>query len=163
MDDPHADSPPGRLFRVAQRLFLFGARVTRGMTLGVRGMILDDERRIFLVRHSYVRGWHMPGGGVEPGETLADALAKELREEGNIEILAPPRLMGVYLNRRASARDHVAVFVIERFRQTGPRAPDHEIVESGFFPLEALPEGTTQATRRRIAEALDGAALQAEW
>ena len=133
------------------------------MTLGVRGMVIDQERRIFLVRHSYVRGWHMPGGGVEPGETLVDALAKELREEGNIEIEEAPELLGVHLNRTASSRDHVAVFLVRRFRQTAPRPPDREIVESGFFPLDALPQETTAATRRRIAEALDGVSRSPDW
>jgi 8-oxo-dGTP pyrophosphatase MutT (NUDIX family) len=158
-----ADSRPGVAFRLAQRVFLFGARLTRGMTLGVRGMVLDGENRIFLVKHSYVRGWHMPGGGVDPGETLAQALAKELAEEGNIRITGETALLGVYLNRQASRRDHVAVFVVRAFEQAGPRPPDREIVDCGFFPLDALPEETTRATRRRVAEALDGVALAHDW
>jgi 8-oxo-dGTP pyrophosphatase MutT (NUDIX family) len=133
------------------------------MTLGVRGMVLDGGNRIFLVKHSYVRGWHMPGGGVDPGETLAQALAKELAEEGNIRITGETALLGVYLNRKVSRRDHVAVFVVRTFEQTAPRAPDREIIDSGFFPLDALPRETTQATRRRTAEALDGAALAHDW
>ncbi len=163
MQPPAADSRPHPLFRVAQRLFLFSARITRGMTLGVRAMVLDGEGRIFLVRHSYVRGWHMPGGGVDPGETLLEALAKELREEGNIELTDEPELLGMHLNRQASARDHVAVYRVTRFRQTAPRVPDREIVEAGFFPLAALPDETTAGTRRRIAEALEGRPRSAEW
>jgi 8-oxo-dGTP pyrophosphatase MutT (NUDIX family) len=160
---PGGDPPPHRLFRLAQRLFLFSARITRGMTLGVRGMVLDQNGCIFLVRHSYVRGWHMPGGGVEPGETMLDALTKELSEEGNIEIEAAPALLGIYLNRKASQRDHVAVYVVRSFRCTGPRQADREILEARFFPLDALPDGITAATRRRIAEALDGAPLCPHW
>jgi ADP-ribose pyrophosphatase YjhB (NUDIX family) len=164
MDHPSpTDSRSGLAFRLAQRVFLFSARLTRGMTLGVRGMVLDGENRIFLVKHSYVRGWHMPGGGVDPGETLAQALAKELAEEGNIQITGETALLGVYLNRKASRRDHVAVFVVRTFEQAGPRPPDREIVDSGFFPLGALPEETTQATRRRIAEALNGVDVGPEW
>jgi ADP-ribose pyrophosphatase YjhB (NUDIX family) len=126
-------------------------------------MVLDREGRIFLVRHSYVKGWHMPGGGVEPGETLEEALAKELREEGNIRMTGEVSLVGVYLNQKASRRDHVAVFVVRMFEQTGPRLADREIVETGFFPLTELPEGTTQATRRRISEALDGVPVEKVW
>jgi ADP-ribose pyrophosphatase YjhB (NUDIX family) len=159
----YADSRPGLLFRIAQWLFLLISRFTRGMTLGVRGMVIDRENRIFLVRHSYVRGWHMPGGGVDAGETLLEALAKELREEGNIVFTQEPRLIGVYLNRVASKRDHVAVYLLRDFEQTAPREPDREIVETGFFPLDALPPETTQATRRRIAEALSGVPAAQTW
>jgi ADP-ribose pyrophosphatase YjhB (NUDIX family) len=158
-----ADSRPGLVFRITQWLFLLISRFTRGMTLGVRGMVIDADNRIFLVRHSYVRGWHMPGGGVEAGETLLEALAKELREEGNIVFTQEPRLVGIYLNRAASKRDHVAVYLLRDFEQTAPRGPDREIIETGFFPLHSLPPETTQATRRRIAEMLEGMPVPATW
>jgi ADP-ribose pyrophosphatase YjhB (NUDIX family) len=161
--DDQVQSRPSRIFRLAQRLFLFSQRLTRGMTLGVRGMVIDGENRIFLVKHSYVRGWHMPGGGVDAGETLAQALARELREEGNIELSGEPKLLGIYCNRAASARDHVAVYVIRDARQTAPVTPNREIVAAGFFPLDDLPADTTQATRRRIAEALSGLMPAEEW
>ena len=53
-------------------------RFARAMTLGVRTLVIDGEGRIFLVKHSYVSGWHLPGGGVEAGETLTEAAAREL-------------------------------------------------------------------------------------
>jgi 8-oxo-dGTP pyrophosphatase MutT (NUDIX family) len=65
-------------------------RFSRGLTLGVRGLCIDESNRIFLVKHSYVTGWQLPGGGVERGETVLDALIRELAEEGNIEPTAPP-------------------------------------------------------------------------
>ena len=137
--------------------------LTRGLTLGVRGLVLDAGGRVFLIRHTYVRGWHLPGGGVEIGETLLESLRRELMEEGNIEIAGPPRLLGVYFNRHASRRDHVAVFVIRDFRQSAPKAPDHEIAEARFFAPDALPEGATGGTRARIREAMGEAAAAADW
>jgi 8-oxo-dGTP pyrophosphatase MutT (NUDIX family) len=127
-------------------------RFSRSMTLGVRGLVVDGQGRIFLVKHSYVDGWHLPGGGVETGETLLQALGRELVEEGNIVLTAAPQLHGIFFNRRISARDHVAVFVVRAFRQDAPPEPNHEIVACGFFALDDLPKDTTPGTRARIAE-----------
>lgn len=133
------------------------------MTLGVRAVILDGDGGVFLVRHSYVPGWHLPGGAVEAGESAAEALVREVGEECAIEVLDEPTLHGIFFNGRASRRDHVLVYLVRGFRQTGPRAPDWEIVEAGFFPRAALPQGTTAATRARLAEVCDGRAVAPHW
>jgi 8-oxo-dGTP pyrophosphatase MutT (NUDIX family) len=125
--------------------------------------VLDSAGRIFLVRHGYTPGWHLPGGGVEPGETMVAALTRELREEGNIEITVTPRLHGVFFNRSVSARDHVAVFVVRDFRQDSVPRPNMEIVAHGFFPADALPDKTTEATRARISEVVYGSPIKEEW
>jgi 8-oxo-dGTP pyrophosphatase MutT (NUDIX family) len=148
---------------VLRRVLHFYWRFTRPLTVGVRAVILDADGKVFLVRHSYVAGWHLPGGGVESGETLHTALARELREEGNIELTDPPLLFGVYFNRRVSRRDHVAVYVVRSFRQSAPPLPNHEIIAHGFFAPNALPEGTTGATRNRLAEVLAGGVVAELW
>jgi ADP-ribose pyrophosphatase YjhB (NUDIX family) len=93
----------------------------------------------------------MPGGGLERNETAEEALIKELREEGNLRILGRPQLFHIYFNTAASRRDHV-LFYKTQVEQTAPRPPDREIVECGFFAIDDLPLGTTDATRRRLAE-----------
>jgi ADP-ribose pyrophosphatase YjhB (NUDIX family) len=138
-------------------------RFARGMTLGVRGVVLDEDGKVFLVRHSYAPGWHFPGGGVEPGESLNEALARELTEEGNIRVIGVPPLHGVFHNAHGSARDHVAVFVVRQFEWPSPPSPTWEIPEAGFFPLSKLPEGTSEGTRRRLEEILYGAPVSASW
>jgi 8-oxo-dGTP pyrophosphatase MutT (NUDIX family) len=152
-----------RLEPALRRIFHLYWRFARGMTLGVRGVVLDADNRVFLVKHSYISGWHLPGGGVEVGETFLDALARELIEEGRIEIAGEAALHGVFFNSHVSRRDHVAVFVIRQFRQDRLPEPNHEIVASGFFAADRLPEGTTNGTRLRIAEVLDGRAPIATW
>jgi ADP-ribose pyrophosphatase YjhB (NUDIX family) len=148
---------------IVRRVLHFSWRFTRGMTLGVRAVVVDGDGKVFLVEHSYVSGWHLPGGGVETDETLHVALERELREEGNIELTGPAQLLGVYFNRRISRRDHVAVFIVRSFRQTAPPQPGHEIIGHGFFARDALPADTTRATRERLAEVFDGRAVAEDW
>lgn len=148
---------------VVRPVIFFVWRITRGMTLGVRAVVLDGEGRVFLIKHSYVDGWHLPGGGVEIGETPLTALARELAEEGNIELAGKPALHGVFLNARTSRRDHVIVYVVRAFRQASAPRPNHEIVSHGFFARDALPPDATRGTRDRLAEVLDGAPLSEFW
>ena len=152
-----------RLEPQLRRAFHLYWRMARGMTLGVRGVVLDGDNKVFLVRHSYVAGWHLPGGGVEVGETFLEALRRELVEEGRIELTGEPVLHGLFFNGHVSRRDHVAVYVVRQFRQDRLPKPNHEIVECGFFAAGALPAETTRGTRLRIAEVLDGAAPIATW
>lgn len=150
--------------RLRIRLFHAWFLLRRPMTLGARAVVHDARRNaVFLVRHTYVAGWHLPGGGVEPGETIIEALTRELMEEGNIEMAAPPVLRSLHFNRGASRRDHVAIYLVTDFRQNSPRIADREIAEAGFFPLDALPEGLAPATGRRLAEIFDGAPVSEEW
>jgi ADP-ribose pyrophosphatase YjhB (NUDIX family) len=146
-----------------RRLFHFYWRFSRGMTLGVRGVVIDAEGRVFLIKHSYVPGWHLPGGGVEPGETIVDALTRELREEGNIELTAPAELRSLHFQSKVSRRDHVALFVVRSFVQSSPPTPGYEIVAHGFFRVDAMPGDTTASTRARIAEVLLGTPSSHYW
>lgn len=147
------------LRHVFHTYFLF----VRGMTLGVRAVVLDADNRVFLVRHSYVSGWYLPGGGVDYGETMEQAMRRELKEEGDIDLTGAAVLHGIFLNSHVSRRDHVAVYIVRQFRQDRLPAPNREIAECGFFAISALPEGTTPGTRLRLAEVLDGKPLMSTW
>ncbi len=157
------------LRRRSRRLLMRGAhlvwRVSRGMTLGVRGAAIDPEGRVCLIRHTYLPGWYLPGGGVEPGETAIEALTREFAEEAEVVLdpAVPPLLHGFYLNDRATSRDHVALYVARAFTVRAQKRPDREIAEAGFFPLDALPEGTTPATRARLAEITGGMPPATRW
>ena len=148
--------------RLMQRGYLTLARLTRGMTLGVRGMLLTDDT-VVLVKHSYIPGWHFPGGGVEAGETLIDALARELREEAGAVLTGRPQLLAVYRHRRVLS-DHIALFVCREWEVAeAPKLPNGEIVGCERVPLKRLPADTSPATRARIGEVLEGLPPSPDW
>jgi ADP-ribose pyrophosphatase YjhB (NUDIX family) len=146
-----------------QRILHHYWRYSRGLTLGVRGAVFDAKGEVLLVRHGYVHGWHFPGGGVEAGETMLEALARELLEEGNVVVRGTPQLHGLFHNPAVSVRDHVALFIVRAFDWKGQPRPGLEIREATFFPLADLPAGVSSGTLRRLDEIAQGEPPAAVW
>jgi ADP-ribose pyrophosphatase YjhB (NUDIX family) len=143
-------------------LFRTWWRFSRSMTVGARTICCDADGRVLLVRHSYSKGWHLPGGGVETGETVSQAATRELAEEGGVESLEAPRLIGLYFNPAPFWNDHVAIYRVENWRACAPRTGP-EIAERGFFARNALPKDISPGTRRRLAEVFEGAPVSERW
>ncbi|MGE0700604.1 MAG: NUDIX domain-containing protein [Hyphomicrobiaceae bacterium] len=138
-------------------------RLMRSLTLGARGMVIDGSGRILLIRHTYSSGWTFPGGGVERGETIATALARELAEEANVTLDGPAELFGIYSNEEIFPGDHVALYLVRSWRQSRMPEPNSEIAEARFCALDDLPEDTTPGTRRRIVELSGGGPRSEKW
>ena len=138
-------------------------RLRRGLTLGARGCVIDPQGRLLLIRHGYAAGWQFPGGGVEWGETIGQALERELMEETGVVVEGAPQLHGVFANFASFPGDHVAFFVVRHWRRPSVPKPNAEIAAAEFFAPGALPEGTTPGTRRRAAEIAGGAEIAAQW
>jgi ADP-ribose pyrophosphatase YjhB (NUDIX family) len=137
-------------------------RLFRGTTLGVRAIVGDGET-VLLVRHTYVPGWHFPGGAVDPGESAVDAVARELLEEASLEAAVSPELLGIHFNVRMARRDHVLVYRVAEWREKRAFTPTREIAEARFFFRDALPDGATKATRARLAELHEGVPRSVFW
>lgn len=138
-------------------------RMSRGLTLGAQGAVIDADGRFLLIRHTYRPGWHFPGGGVERNETVERALERELFEEAGVVIEGRPELFGIYNNDQAFPGDHIALYVVRTWLMPAPPQPNNEIAEHSFFAPATLPDAIHPPTRARIAEILGHSAPGERW
>ena len=143
-------------------LFFAWSRLTRGKTLGVRAVAVDAQGRVLMVRHTYLAGWWLPGGGVDRGETTQAAVVRELHEEAGLIARAAPRLVSIHSNDRFFPGDHVVVFRLDAFDRSA-RTSHGEIAEVGWFHPSDLPADANRGCRARLAEIFDGAPADPDW
>jgi 8-oxo-dGTP pyrophosphatase MutT (NUDIX family) len=153
---------PKRLEPLSRPLFHARARWLRGLTLGVRGLVRDETGRVLLLKHTYTPGWHMPGGGVERGETGEQALAREMVEEAGIVLAGRPRLRSIHSSEASFKGDHILFFEAGAWTRTAATSRG-EIHAVEWFAPDALPEDATRGTRARIAEVLSGTEPDPLW
>ncbi len=139
------------------------ALVKNRTTLGVRAIVINPANQIILVRHTYVAGWYLPGGGVDKDETSSAAIKRELLEEANVRLTEEPELIDIYYNPKIYTHDHVVLFRCLNWVQDAMPAPNEEIAECGLFDIENLPDGTTESTRARLREVLQGERKSQFW
>ncbi|NBN76862.1 NUDIX domain-containing protein [Microvirga tunisiensis] len=150
--------------RLTRRIIHGAALVRHAHTLGVRVIVRDAAGYVLLVRHTYLPGWYLPGGGVDVGETLSEAAAREIFEETGIRARGEPVLLGLYHNRETTRRDHVALFELPDWDPpTRSPVPNAEIAEARFFAPDQLPPDITSATARRLDELAGRMARSALW
>jgi ADP-ribose pyrophosphatase YjhB (NUDIX family) len=128
---------------------------------GATAVAEDGQGRVLLVRHGYIGGWQLPGGGVNAGEAPERAVLRELEEEVGLAEATPPEFIGLYSRKILWVANVIALY---RLRNVRIRfKPSLEVHEAAFFEPHALPDGTTDATRRRLAELYDKAPRSHYW
>ena len=141
--------------KIRKSVFHLYFRLKRPMTLGVRIIAINDKNELCLIKHTYISGWHLPGGGVERGETARSAAIKEAYEEAGL-IVEPidMELISIHENFEYFKGDHILLYRAKYWTETQSNKSHNalEIAEAKFFPLDKLPPETTGGTHRRILE-----------
>ncbi len=141
------------------------ALLTRAMTLGVRIIVRNRNGDILLVEHTYVGGWHLPGGGVERKETFAQAAQRELLQETGVVPVEKLRHLHTFGNFEVSRFDHVALFICPDWEWANEkeRPTDYEIAQAEFFPTTDLPSNIDRRTHNHVRTYLENGEFSDIW
>lgn len=150
-------------YTLAVRVRGIARHIVRPTEVGVRVLVVQDDR-VLLVRHrTGPDPWSLPGGGVKMRESLEAASYREVLEEAGCPVRVE-RLHGVYHYFGQGSNNYIVVFVCTPLAALRPPVGDLEIADARFFPLHAPINGTDLGSRRRIAEYLRGeAGIAREW
>lgn len=121
-----------------------------------------DQGRLLLTQREDFEMWCLPGGGVDVGESIAQAALREAREETGLEV-ALTRLVGVYSRPGYSPLDgHITLFAAQPVGGALRTQPG-ETIDLRFFDTRALPEDLVTLAQRRIHDAVAGAGGSVAW
>ena len=146
--------------RFSTGLFLTAKALASPTVFGVSGAILDGDGRVLLVRQTYMKGWRLPGGGLDHGEPPETALRRELREEVGLTG-GSVRFFGLYSRKVWWLTHVIALYVIEGggidFH------PNWEVREVCWASPSAPPPDTAAPAARRLGELAGSAAQDPQW
>ena len=114
-------------------------------------MVFNAKGELLLIRNSYGRRhlFVLPGGGIKRGESPEAAARREVKEEVGLDVPALA-LRSVHQSTEEGWGDTIHLFT--GTADGTPKADEVEVEEAGFYPLDSLPQGVSNATLRRIAE-----------
>lgn len=103
--------------------------------------VIDGEGRILLIQRADDQRWAMPGGGFDLGETAAEGVSREAREETGVDVEVL-ELVGVWDSRFNGATDWLQLYqfvFLCRPRSQGTATTPQEVLDVGWFRADALP------------------------
>ncbi len=133
------------------------------MALG--GILINRAGQVLLEKRSDDGSWRVPGGRVEPGESVTNAAIREVRDEAGLAIKII-RLLGVYSDpkcRIVTYADngyirHKIDIIFEGRVASGKLTLSVESQELSFFDLTRRPNGVTPTSRAPLADYRQGRA-----
>jgi ADP-ribose pyrophosphatase YjhB (NUDIX family) len=140
---------------------IFGERIARTapIRLTVTGAIPDQEGRLLLVRRADNGYWVLPGGGVDSGERVVEALVREVEEETGLHVM-PVNLFGIYSNpdvvisyEHGARQYHVISLGFLCEPMYGELRLTPETLEWSYCYADALPEHVAETHLERIRDA----------
>ena len=130
-------------------------------SLGVNIAIIENGKVLLTQREDF-EYWVLPGGGVEPGETVAQAARREAQEETGLEVELT-RLVGLYYRPATPPwGGHVALFAARPVGGELQPQPS-EVANEAYFDAAAIPADHMPWMPRRIQDALDGVGGSLTW
>jgi len=123
--------------------------------LAVIVAILTDGK-VLLTKREDFEVWCLPGGGVEDGESLAEAGIREAKEETGLDVELT-RLVGVYSRMGGGMHDVHAVLYTARPIGGELKIQQGETVEVAYFPFDQLPDEMLFGHKKRISDAVNHA------
>jgi 8-oxo-dGTP pyrophosphatase MutT (NUDIX family) len=129
--------------------------------VGAEVLVFDHQNRLLLQRRADTGDWAIPGGMMEPGETLEETARREVKEETGLD-LGQLEFLKMYSGQdfyyRYPHGDEVynvsAAYLTREF--SGQLKADSESTELGFYSLDALPGALISLNQRVLDEYLRG-------
>jgi ADP-ribose pyrophosphatase YjhB (NUDIX family) len=117
-------------------------------------VVVLHEKKILLTKREDFEVWCLPSGGVEDGESLAEAAIRETKEETGVDVELT-RLVGVY-SRLGGMPDIHAVLYEAKPIGGELRLQPGETIEVKYFAFDELPGEIAFAHKTRIADTIGG-------
>ena len=126
-------------------------RISRGLTLAVAGLVVDDGGRVLLVRDRADAAWRLPGGLAFNDERADEALSRHMAAECGVTAAEPPRLLALDPGASRATGDHIAVYLVSRWQRPEQGRTEAGARETAFVDPSGLPDRLAAGTREQLA------------
>ena len=134
---------------------IYGERISKqgDIRLGCSAAIFDESGRVLLTRRTDNGQWCLPGGGMDPGESIAEACEREVLEETGLSVRVK-RLVGVYSHPDqltiypGGEKCHIVALHFEAELLSGEPGLSNETTDFGYFTLDEI-EGLDMLGRHK--------------